>query len=409
MPSTPPDGGLGARVCIAIPSTRRRPRLRDPSGPCDPRPSGRGARAPARRGGEDSQTTQSRGVWSAYLKFWGEPLRFDNALEPKEPSQTNERSFLSTPGDLGIDNLDTVTRPVRGPEPRGDFPAGPPNGLEERVPEGEVRRGRGRERAARAVERLSVSSASEADHPDAVEEHIDEGALEMASLDQHRAQLFPNFRGGDREDRIDRPRVLGRHASNDARPVHADRRERLQVRLNSRAAPGVAACDRQGGAHLRGKQDAAFKSDARHVVSVVSGTPLNSARLIGTEVRARSGHIKFDKKVRWKNLVSAFRPLFLKFLEETQQLPEDMESVDVLVEENLRDLRSNRKPEGYNREGVMRMIFPISNEVQFYVYGRGKALEVARVTEALSRVLQKYRLKHTIEWGQLKLLADKKE
>ena len=86
-----------------------------------------------------------------------------------------------------------------------------------------------------------------------------------------------------------------------------------------------------------------------------------------------------------------------------------MESLDVLVEENLRDLRSNRKPEGYNREGVMRMIFPISNEVEFYVYGRGKALEVARVTEALSRVLQKYRLKHTIEWDQLKLLADKKE
>src|SRR5438093_562219 len=194
-----------------------------------------------------------------------------------------------------------------------------------------------------------------------------------------------------------------------ARAAHADRRERLQVRLNARAAHGVAARDRQGGAHLRGKQDAAFKSDARHVVSVVSGTPLNSARLIGTEVRARSGHIKFDKKVRWKNLVSAFRPLFLKFLEETQQLPEDMESVDVLVEENLRDLRSNRKPEGYNREGVMRMIFPISNEVEFYVYGRGKALEVARVTEALSRVLQKYRLKHTIEWDQLKLLADKKE
>jgi len=43
------------------------------------------------------------------------------------------------------------------------------------------------------------------------------------------------------------------------------------------------------------------------------------------------------------------------------------------------------------------------------VYGRGKALEVARVTEALSRVLQKYRLKHTIEWDQLKLLAGKKE
>jgi hypothetical protein len=126
-------------------------------------------------------------------------------------------------------------------------------------------------------------------------------------------------------------------------------------------------------------------------------------------MRPRSGHFKFDKKVKWKNLAPAFRPLFLKFLEETQQMPEDMESLDVLLEENLRDLRSNRKPEGYNRDAVMRMIFPISNQVEFYVYGRGKTIEVAHVTEQLSRVLQKYRLKHTIEWDQLKLLADKKE
>ncbi len=126
-------------------------------------------------------------------------------------------------------------------------------------------------------------------------------------------------------------------------------------------------------------------------------------------MRARSGHIKFDKKVRWKNLVPAFKPMFLKFLEETQQLPEDMESVEVLVEENLRDLRLNRKPEGYNREGAMRMVFPISNEVEFYIYGRGKTVEVARVTEQVSRVLQKYRLKHTIEWDKLLLFADKKE
>src|SRR5439155_20430277 len=31
----------------------------------------------------------------------------------------------------------------------------------------------------------SVSSASEVDHPDAVEEQVDEGAFEMASLDHH--------------------------------------------------------------------------------------------------------------------------------------------------------------------------------------------------------------------------------
>jgi len=126
-------------------------------------------------------------------------------------------------------------------------------------------------------------------------------------------------------------------------------------------------------------------------------------------MRARSGHIKFDKKVKWKNLVPAFKPMFLKFLEETQQLPEDVESVEVLVEENLRDLRLNRKPEGYNRESAMRLIFPISNDVEFYIYGRGKTVEVARVTEQVSHVLQKYRLKHTIEWDKLRLFADKKE
>lgn len=125
-------------------------------------------------------------------------------------------------------------------------------------------------------------------------------------------------------------------------------------------------------------------------------------------MRARSGHIQFDKKVRWKSLIPAFRPLFLKFLEETQQLPEDSESVEVLVEENMRDLRKGRKPEGYNREGAMRLIFPISDRVEFYIYGRGKTVEVARVTEQVSRVLQKYRLKHTIDWDRLKLFAEKR-
>ena len=125
-------------------------------------------------------------------------------------------------------------------------------------------------------------------------------------------------------------------------------------------------------------------------------------------MRARSGHIKFDKRIRWKNLVPAFRPMLLKFLEEGQQVPEDPEAVEVLVEENLRDLRKNRKPEGYNRESAMRMVFPLSEEIEFYIYGRGKTVEVARVTEQVSRVLQKYRLKHTIEWDRLRAFAEKR-
>src|SRR5438034_11746926 len=100
MASALPDLGLGPRVSIATPSTRRRPRLHDPSDPTDPRPSGRGASAPARRGGADSHTTQSGCVWSAYLKFWGELLRLDNVPGQTEGPQTNERPFLSTTGDV---------------------------------------------------------------------------------------------------------------------------------------------------------------------------------------------------------------------------------------------------------------------------------------------------------------------
>jgi len=125
-------------------------------------------------------------------------------------------------------------------------------------------------------------------------------------------------------------------------------------------------------------------------------------------MRARSGHIRFDKKVRWKNLVPAFRPMLLTFLEESQQLPPDPEVIEVLVEENLRDLRKNRKPEGYNREGTMRLMFPISDRVEFYIYSRSKTVEVARVTEQVSRVLQKHRLKHAIEWDKLYFLAEGK-
>ena len=126
-------------------------------------------------------------------------------------------------------------------------------------------------------------------------------------------------------------------------------------------------------------------------------------------MRAHSGHIRFDRSVTWKKLLPPFRPLFTKFLEESGQMPEDPEVLAVLLEENLRDLRRNRKPEGFNREGPLRLIFPItSRAVEFYVYARGKSVEVARVTETLSRLLAKHRLKHTVDWDRMVLYKEEK-
>ena len=127
-------------------------------------------------------------------------------------------------------------------------------------------------------------------------------------------------------------------------------------------------------------------------------------------MKVRSGHIVFDRKVTYKQLLPAFRAMFLKFLEETQQLPEDPESLDVLLEENLRDLRRGRKPEGYNREGSMRLIFPITDKrIEMYVYSKTRTADVPRVVEMLSRMLQKARLKHTVEWDKLVLYQEKRD
>ncbi len=46
--------------------------------------------------------------------------------------------------------------------------------------------------------------------------------------------------------------------------------------------------------------------------------------------------------------------------------------------------------------------------MEFYVYGRGKGMEVPRVTEALSHFLRRNKLKHEVEWDTLLLFADKK-
>src|SRR2546428_3424360 len=91
-----------------------------------------------------------------------------------------------------------------------------------------------------------------------------------------------------------------------------------------------------------------------------------------SSMRAHSGHFKFDRSVTWKKLLPAFRPLFTKFLEESGQMAQDPEILAVLIEENLRDLRENRKPEGYNREGPRRMTIPISKNIEFLAFTNTK-------------------------------------
>ena len=80
---------------------------------------------------------------------------------------------------------------------------------------------------------------------------------------------------------------------------------------------------------------------------------------------------------------------------------------EVLLEENLRDLRSDRKPAGYNRQDPfgLRLIFPISEErrTEFYFSKPLRCQEVVQITEQVSQLLRRRGIKHAVEYDRLQL------
>jgi hypothetical protein len=124
----------------------------------------------------------------------------------------------------------------------------------------------------------------------------------------------------------------------------------------------------------------------------------------------RSGHIVFPKKIRYKDLTKVFPDLFKLFLKESGQIPEDEAFMRVLIKSNVSDLQNNRKPEGFNRDNKMRMIFPITKgEVSFFMYRPARSEEVARLTEILSAHLKSKGFAHKVEWDKVLLYQYKEK
>jgi len=132
----------------------------------------------------------------------------------------------------------------------------------------------------------------------------------------------------------------------------------------------------------------------------------------GARMKVRSGHIVFPPNVKYKDLASIWKELFQTFIAESHQTSkEDQEIAPLIMQSNLQDMQKNRKPEGYNRLGAMKMIFPIrTDRVEFYIYKLGaKTIEVARVTEALSRFLQAKGYEHDVKWDKMLLYILKRQ
>ena len=104
-------------------------------------------------------------------------------------------------------------------------------------------------------------------------------------------------------------------------------------------------------------------------------------------MKATSGHLIFGDGVDYKDLERVFPELFTTFLEETNQVPDDNDILQMFLYANMQEIARNEKPEGYNRKGRMRLIFPIGKK-EF-------------LTEKLSKLLLREGIQHTVEWDQL--------
>jgi hypothetical protein len=117
-------------------------------------------------------------------------------------------------------------------------------------------------------------------------------------------------------------------------------------------------------------------------------------------MKATSGHFVFSEEFQYSDLAETFPEILRTFLEETDQMPDDEDVLQMFIFINQQALRNNEKPEGYNRKGRMRLIFPIDSK-QFYLKSNVAGSEVVRLSEKVSKILTKSGIKHTLQWNAL--------
>jgi len=133
---------------------------------------------------------------------------------------------------------------------------------------------------------------------------------------------------------------------------------------------------------------------------------LNTREPIRTKtMKAEAGHIIFKDKFKYKDLQGIFEELMVAFLDETDQMPDEDEILQMFLRINMMDIEKNRKPEGYNRRGRMRLVFPLTKgKKQLYIRADSKTAETIRITERLSKILKKGGIPHTVEWDKLQTI-----
>lgn len=107
--------------------------------------------------------------------------------------------------------------------------------------------------------------------------------------------------------------------------------------------------------------------------------------------KAHSYHFIFEEGTQYRDLVPAFPDVLGIILKENDHFQgneaSDEENCAMFNLLNCQDLEANRKPEGYNRKGRYRLIFPL-DRVEMYIKSTvAKPADIKRVAEKVKEIL----------------------
>ncbi len=115
-------------------------------------------------------------------------------------------------------------------------------------------------------------------------------------------------------------------------------------------------------------------------------------------MKAISYHFIFAPGTRYKDLAPVFPDILKIVLAENDhfQNPEDEENREMFIQLNMADLEQDRKPEGYNRKGKYRLIFPL-DRMEFYLRTyTAKPPELRRTGEKIAEMLSTANVKYEV-------------
>ncbi len=113
-------------------------------------------------------------------------------------------------------------------------------------------------------------------------------------------------------------------------------------------------------------------------------------------MKVSSIHFVLKGKSDYKSLAPVFPDILKMFLAEIGQKPEEEEILQMLIDLNVSDLELNRKPEGYNRKGKVRLVFPMDSK-EFYLKTYGKADDLKTIADKISEMLTAAKIKFEIK------------